>query len=200
MDSKLADSFRAAFEYLLNKKGHGAQSEITKKTGIRKSYINNVLKGRSPGDEERRRLISNALGLRYEDMIFLGENILGGASPDDLNYSQSELDADFDIIKINWHKLPKDIKKKIIELVEEYSGPSFLYSHEIQQHKKHSEDRGYYIWEQVCIDSGLSAIYDRSQRIEILESYMAHKLSDISLYQKLNEYIENVILTIKHNI
>lgn len=200
MDFNIADCFRAAFEYLLAKKGYGAQAAITRKTGVQKSYINNILKGRSPGDEERRRVIANALDIKYDDMISLGKSILSGENPANLTFPTLESDAGLKFITTNWHQLPNSGRKKIIDLVEEYSGPSFLYSGEIQQYKKHSEERGYYIWKKVCDDSGLSAIYEHSKRLEIIENYKIQKFSDFSLFQQLNKYVECLILKIKNNI
>jgi transcriptional regulator with XRE-family HTH domain len=69
--------FREAVREILQGKPRGTQADIARRSGIKPSTFNDLLKGRSAGTEETRRAISNALGENYEMLLARGREILG---------------------------------------------------------------------------------------------------------------------------
>lgn len=76
------DLFRAAFQHLIEKEGHGGQTKIAAIAGITTVYLNGILRGHKPGSEDARGKISAALGKTYADMLILGEQLLTGVLPE----------------------------------------------------------------------------------------------------------------------
>ena len=63
---------------------HGAQKELASKTKIDPSYLNRILKGKTPGSDSTRRKIATALGYpghKYEDFLEIGRAIQEGREP-----------------------------------------------------------------------------------------------------------------------
>lgn len=68
--------FRAALEHLLRERGRGAQAKLARDADISTSYLNDILRGRSYGSEEKRRQIAQSLGLNYEELLNYGRRVL----------------------------------------------------------------------------------------------------------------------------
>jgi len=81
MKNDTQKQFIAALNYLLNKQGRGAQSQLAKALGIDRSYLNAIVKGRSPGPQEKKDKIAAYFDLHYESMLSLGRWLLSGDSP-----------------------------------------------------------------------------------------------------------------------
>ena len=73
--------FIAALNFLLKKKGHGAQAKLAKTLGIDRSYLNAIVKGRAPGPQEKKDKIAAYFNLHYESMLSLGRWLLSGRYP-----------------------------------------------------------------------------------------------------------------------
>jgi len=70
--------FVAALKAELKKHGYGAQAELSKKSGVSKSLINDIVNGRTYGAERKRRALATALGYPdYEDFLNLGRKTMG---------------------------------------------------------------------------------------------------------------------------
>ena len=70
--------FVTALNYFLNKEGRGSQARLAKTLGIDRSYLNAIVKGRSPGPQEKKDKIAAYFNLHYESMLSLGRWILSG--------------------------------------------------------------------------------------------------------------------------
>ena len=71
--------FQTALQYFMDKRGD--QAALASRTDISTSHINDILKGRRGGTEEKRRALAAALGYPghfYEDFMGLGRAILDG--------------------------------------------------------------------------------------------------------------------------
>lgn len=80
----LSEQFSAALKGGL-REAHITQAELSKRSGISKSQINDILKGRAYGSEETKRSLAAALGYpdrRYEDFLDIGRRILAGEDPE----------------------------------------------------------------------------------------------------------------------
>jgi transcriptional regulator with XRE-family HTH domain len=72
-------TFQAALEHFLTKRGD--QAALADRTDVSTSHINDILKGRRGGTEEKRRALAAALGYpgrHYEDFLDLGRAICAG--------------------------------------------------------------------------------------------------------------------------
>jgi len=67
--------FPKALNYLLERKGRGAQTEVAIEAGISQSYLNQIKAGTRSGSVKTLHAIALALGTSYEDMLRLGESI-----------------------------------------------------------------------------------------------------------------------------
>jgi transcriptional regulator with XRE-family HTH domain len=76
------DHFRAALSALLEKMGRGAQRRISEEAGVDPIYLNGILRGHKPGSEDVRAKIASALGMKYEEMLALGRQVLTGSPTD----------------------------------------------------------------------------------------------------------------------
>ena len=76
MGSKAQKQFVSALNVLLKKQGHGSQARLARALNIDSGYLNNILKGRSPGSQEKKENIAEYFGLQYESMLTLGRQLL----------------------------------------------------------------------------------------------------------------------------
>lgn len=67
--------FQKALNYLLERNGRGAQTEVAIEAGISQSYLNQIKSGTRIGSIRTLHAIAKALGTSYEDMLRLGESI-----------------------------------------------------------------------------------------------------------------------------
>ena len=69
--------FLAALKKELAGMGHGGQAKTARYAGVSRSLLNDILKGRSFGAEEKRRAIAAALGFEdYEAFLDIGRSLL----------------------------------------------------------------------------------------------------------------------------
>jgi transcriptional regulator with XRE-family HTH domain len=83
MNQPISDIFRAALEKKIREMGRGGQARLADKAGLSRSYLNDILKGRTRGDEDTRRAIAAAAGYAYEEFLELGRAMLGLVSCED---------------------------------------------------------------------------------------------------------------------
>lgn len=76
------EKFRAALLRLIESEGRGAQARVAREANIAPSYVNDIVKGRKDGPEDKRRSIAKAFGLTYENMLDIGALVLDGAEPE----------------------------------------------------------------------------------------------------------------------
>lgn len=77
------EKFSAALGWVIGKKKI-KQKQLAAECGLSSSSIADYKTGRREGREDVRKKIAQALGLGYEDALFLGQWILDGKNPDDL--------------------------------------------------------------------------------------------------------------------
>lgn len=70
--------FGAALKKLLDERPRGTQAKLAKAMEKESSYIADIKHGRGGGTEETRRFIAGFLGVRYEEMLALGQSLLAG--------------------------------------------------------------------------------------------------------------------------
>ena len=69
--------FLAALKKEMDGMGHGGQAKTARAAGVSRSLLNDILKGRSVGAEEKRRAIAAALGFDdYEAFLDVGRALL----------------------------------------------------------------------------------------------------------------------------
>jgi transcriptional regulator with XRE-family HTH domain len=69
--------FLAALRKELAVLGHGGQAKTAKYAGVSRSLLNDIVKGRSTGAEEKRRAIAAALGFEdYEAFLDIGRSLM----------------------------------------------------------------------------------------------------------------------------
>ena len=69
--------FSAALKKEITSLGHGGQAKTAQYAGVSRSLLNDILKGRSFGMEEKRRAIAAALGYEdYETFLDIGRSLL----------------------------------------------------------------------------------------------------------------------------
>ena len=78
MKNEAQKQFVAALNFLLKKEGRGSQARLARAIGIDSGYLNNIVKGRTPGSQEKKEKIASYFNLRYESMLSLGRWILFG--------------------------------------------------------------------------------------------------------------------------
>lgn len=78
MKNEAQKQFIEALNFLLKKKGHGSQARLARTLKIDPGFLNNILKGRTPGPQEKKERIASYFHLRYESMLSLGRWILSG--------------------------------------------------------------------------------------------------------------------------
>lgn len=88
-DIPLSRAFAAALQHCEKQHGRGFQKHLSAKSGVRASYINDILKERKSCPEEQRRILAKSaitlLGYdwSYEDFLSFGRHILSGGDPED---------------------------------------------------------------------------------------------------------------------
>ncbi len=75
-----AEYFRAALLQKLKDTGI-SQAKFADATGKPPSQVNDFIKGRTTGPEEWRQIASEYFGLRYEEMLAAGRQLLDGETP-----------------------------------------------------------------------------------------------------------------------
>lgn len=70
--------FGAALKKLIEERPRGTQARLAKALDKESSYIADIKHGRGGGTEETRRFIAGFLGVRYEEMLAMGQALLGG--------------------------------------------------------------------------------------------------------------------------
>lgn len=83
MGNKAQKQFVSALNFLLKKEGHGSQARLARALNIDSGYLNNILKGRTPGSQEKKEYIAEYFGLQYEAMLSLGRQLLSDRYPDE---------------------------------------------------------------------------------------------------------------------
>ncbi|MDR0354984.1 MAG: helix-turn-helix transcriptional regulator [Deltaproteobacteria bacterium] len=81
MDNENLDSasiaFRHAIKFEINKRGFGGQAELSSRSGVSKSLINDIVNGRATGSLRTRKILSNSLGyLDYDQMVEVGNTLM----------------------------------------------------------------------------------------------------------------------------
>lgn len=77
------EKFSAALGWVIDRKKI-KQKQLAAECGLSSSSIADYKTGRREGREDVRKKIAQALGLGYEDVLFLGQWILDGKNPDEL--------------------------------------------------------------------------------------------------------------------
>lgn len=77
---KTSDIFIKAVLHILGEKPSGAQGRLADKANIKRTVLNDFLKGRRNFSEERKELISEALGRTYIEMLNIGNTLVGEPS------------------------------------------------------------------------------------------------------------------------
>lgn len=78
MGNEAQKQFVTALNFLLKKKGHGSQARLARTIEIDSGYLNNIIKGRTPGPQEKKEKIASYFNLHYESMLSLGRWLLSG--------------------------------------------------------------------------------------------------------------------------
>jgi hypothetical protein len=102
---KPKSSFHAALTYCSRQKGYGVQSWISRKTGLTQQYIHLLIFGERDGDEDTRRIIADTFGYSYEEFLRLGETVLRGLDPEELDKLKRK-DDDEEMQKISNRAVP----------------------------------------------------------------------------------------------
>ncbi|WP_457571505.1 hypothetical protein [Desulfovulcanus sp.] len=76
MSANETKMFREALKFCIDALGWGGQRKIANKANLSPIYLNNILKGRTPGSEAARAAIAGALGYTYEDFLRLGRSLI----------------------------------------------------------------------------------------------------------------------------
>lgn len=76
MGNEAQKQFIAALNFLLKKEGHGSQARLARALKIDSGYLNNILKGRTPGSQEKKEKIASYFNRHYESMLSLGRWLL----------------------------------------------------------------------------------------------------------------------------
>lgn len=80
-ETQTSKKYRAALDYLLKKAKYGASTRIKEQCGIDTGYLSSIRHGRRHGSDEVREAIAGYFGLKVEDMLFMGRQILEGKAP-----------------------------------------------------------------------------------------------------------------------
>ena len=83
MGNKAQKHFISALNFLLKREGHGSQARLARALNIDSGYLNNILKERTPGPQEKKENIAEYFGLQYESMLSLGRQLLSDQYPDE---------------------------------------------------------------------------------------------------------------------
>lgn len=83
MGNKAQKQFISALNFLLKREGHGSQARLARALNIDGGYLNNILKGRTPGSQEKKENIAEYFKLQYESMLSLGRRLLSDQYPDE---------------------------------------------------------------------------------------------------------------------
>ena len=78
---EISGKFRLFLKECLDKDENLTQVEISRRTGISKTLLNDYLNERKPLSESKRELIAESLGFKYEVAIKIGREIIEGPSP-----------------------------------------------------------------------------------------------------------------------
>jgi len=81
MRNEAQKQFVAALNFLLRREGRGSQAKLARALKIDSGYLNNIVKGRSPGSQEKKEKIAAYFDLHYESMLSLGRWLLSGNQP-----------------------------------------------------------------------------------------------------------------------
>ena len=91
MTREPAEYFRAAACRFFYDKKIATQKSVGINTGISPSEINDIVKGRAAGKEEKRRKIAEELGYRYEEFLAIGRMVLEGKPEEEIEKTASVL-------------------------------------------------------------------------------------------------------------
>jgi transcriptional regulator with XRE-family HTH domain len=95
MKNEAQKQFIEALNFLLKKEGHGSQAKLARTLKIDPGFLNNMLKGRTPGPQAKKERIASYFNLRYESMLSLGRWILSGHSGESWQSAQNDQGANF---------------------------------------------------------------------------------------------------------
>lgn len=139
MDTDAQKQFVTALNYLLEKQGRGAQARLANETKIDRGFLNAIVKGRSPGPQEKKEKIAGYFNFNYEDMLSLGRYIINNGTADgwskspqrqieDYDTKLAELDKQIELARKESAKLPD------IDFPEEWANkaPSELNDEELK--------------------------------------------------------------------
>ena len=122
MESAIA-CFHAALKHILDKAERGFQKELSGKTGVKPSVINDIYRERTHGSEATREKLVVALGYSYEDFLSLGRWILSGKKAEDWE-KQRKLKIDIPRLDL----IPQQVPIIPVEKVKEYAEAGFLFN------------------------------------------------------------------------
>lgn len=95
MKNEAQKQFIEALNFLLKKEGRGSQAKLARTVKIDPGFLNNMLKGRTPGPQAKKERIASYFHLHYESMLSLGRWILSGCSGESWQSSQNDQNANF---------------------------------------------------------------------------------------------------------
>jgi transcriptional regulator with XRE-family HTH domain len=126
-----------------------------------------------------------------------GDSLVGlllGEGAEEHSFSIS--DPDLAAIVERWEKLPDEARKNITSQVKELSLPEFLDAAKIKSLKEYSQERGEYIWNRGCKDTGLPGMFDTAA-YKVLEYYCNKNIDDAALYAAAVEWAMNKLKVIQ---
>ncbi len=84
------EHFLAALNFLLKKEGFGSQKKLANAVDMRPNFLNNIIKGKSPGPQDKKEKIADYFGMKYEEMLAFGRKLI---EEDNKNFSVRETPA-----------------------------------------------------------------------------------------------------------
>ena len=75
-DISAQEQFLAALDFLLKKEGFGSQTKLANAVGMKPNFVNNILKKRSPGPQDKKEKMANYFGMKYEEMLAFGRKLI----------------------------------------------------------------------------------------------------------------------------
>ena len=84
MENNYREAFRSALDFMIEQKGHGAETALSIESGVSQGHINKIKKGVRGGGTDTLHKLSRALETTYEEMLALGRILLKEQSDEPL--------------------------------------------------------------------------------------------------------------------
>ncbi|MDA8164744.1 MAG: hypothetical protein M0017_06910 [Desulfobacteraceae bacterium] len=173
--------YRLALEQVLAGRPRGTQGLMADHFGIKRSRMNDYVKGRIPIPESKRAIFAEYLGASYEEMLSLGRRLAkerrAPAAHPGTPYETA---------------VPPEGRLTMAEERREWP-----YAPEAERYGSHTEERAWFIWEKGCGEMGIPGLYDRQAHSAFIERYQRGELSDAELYRAAREHAKGWIKRIK---